>query len=552
MPTVVEMIRALRGCGWSPDKIAEQLGVTAQAIASWESGRVKKPRGNTVEALTALHQRVVSGLGGDASLPAVGGLPAMPAATAADGPGDLTPAARRVVAAGLDSRADSLPLPERRLALPPRTADEAFRFIHCADLHIDSSLRGLRGIDPRYADWIRTATRQAFTRLVDLAIDDAVDFVVIAGDLYDDEWKSADTGIFVTRQLARLAAAGIRVFAVAGNHDALSVVTRSVRWPETARCFGETAESVELETLGVAIHGRSFGDRHVGEDFVTGYPPARAGMFNLGLLHTSLTGATGHATYAPCSAAQLTGVGYDYWALGHVHIPRVVQTAPHIVFSGNIQGRDIGETGPRGCYVVTVDRARRPTPWFIALDDVRWERLEVAVESFAPATVDDVVDGVVTAIEKSRPGDDRLLACRVALQGQTPLHRQLFSRRDSLRDEIAATAASLLERVCLEKVEVKTSLPDSTPRPPAEDAGRAISLLAQEFERLESTPPEQLLEEVPELKKLFNGLRALDSVQAGQRDTLQSSDCWATFIAEARQLLEAELEGSFSSGGAAS
>ena len=536
MPTVTEMIQAILAHGMSNEAIAQALGKSTQAVYSWATGKVVNPHRATREGIEALYRSVVGVGAGEAFQPA--------AATAL--PQDDGVQAPAIAFQGFpDSGATVEPasLPDRRTSPPPRTESEVFRFIHCADLHIDSPLNGLHKIDPRYAEWIRTATREAFKRLVTMAIDDRVNFVVIAGDLYDGDWKSADTGIFVSRQLKKLADEGIRVFAITGNHDALSVVTRSVSWPDTAYQFAETAESVEIPDLGVVIHGRSFGDRHESSDFITGYPPPQAGLFNLGLLHTSLGGAAGHATYAPCSPAQLTAIGYDYWALGHVHVPKIVQSSPHIVYPGNIQGRDIGETGPRGCYVVTVDGARKPTPHFVDLDDVRWERIEVGMGTINANTTDDVVAAAIDAIEARVPADERLLACRVVLTGETPLHRRLVTRRGSLRESVAEVAGSQLDRVCVEQVVVETSDPEVAPQPHADVPGRARHFLDDEFEKLQSADVDALLGDVPELKKLFDDLRVLDSVRAGRRTELQSPDTWKAFVAEARNLLSAELAG---------
>lgn len=537
MPTVAEMIEAILSHGKTLEEIATAADVTVQAVYSWQSGRVRRPRRDALRRIEDLHRSVVGG----APVPPPPAEAADPASAEAEGPAFPTAATRPIRADSVEMP-DAAPPPERHATPPPRAAGEAFRFIHCADLHVDSPLKGLRRVDPRHASWIQMATRRAFTRLVDMAIADEVAFVVIAGDLFDGEWKSADTGIYISRQLARLTTAGIHVFAIAGNHDAASVVSRSVRWPEAARRFGDTAESIELPDLGIVIHGRSFGDRYVSSDFVEGYPPARPGLFNLGILHTSLAGDSGHATYAPCTPRELAGRGYDYWALGHVHVPRVVQTDPHIVYSGNIQGRDIGETGPRGCQVVTVDSARRPSVHFVPLDDVRWERIQVPVDGHDAQTVDDVVATVIDVLESRLPDDDRLLACRVVLTGATPLHRRLFSRRGSLRDEVAAVIDSQVDgRICIEQVVVQTTDPDAAP--PADGAmpPRAVALLDEEFQRLRTLGVDSLLAEDPELRKLFNELRVLDSIQSGRRDSIQAADRWATFIAEASEVLNAEI-----------
>ncbi len=559
MPTVSEMINALLARGITDEDIAEHVGKTVQAVYTWKTGRVENPHPRTRRRIEDLYARVL-GTVENTPLPAAAKAPdeptprPVPAVAPPSGAtfqaGGGQPAVERPIPAmptdpsDQHISADAVPQPERHGTPPQPTADEAFRFIHCADLHLDSPLKGLWKIDPRYAEWIRSATRKAFTRLVDMAVEDQVDFVVIAGDLYDGDWKSADTGIFLNRQLKRLADAEIPVFAVTGNHDALSVVTKSVKWPETAHCFGDTAASVVLSDVGVVVHGRSFGERYQGADFVTAYPPPHAGLFNLGLLHTSLTGAAGHAQYAPCSPAQLAGMGYDYWALGHVHVPRVVQENPHIVYAGNIQGRDIGETGARGCYVVTVDQDRTPVPHFVALDDVRWARIELALDAIDVDTPEDVIGSVLDAIESEVPPDQRLLACRVELTGATPLHRQLVSRRGSLREEVANSAETQLERICLEDVVVKTKAStDARPEPSAD--GRAIAMISEEFARLKGMAFEDLLEKEPDLKKLFDQLAVLNSIQAGRREDLLPA-AWNSFVREAQELLEAQLGSSVS------
>ncbi len=534
LPSISEMVSALRSHGQSLEEIAQAVGVSTQAVLTWQSGRVKNPRLQTRQAMESVY-RAVFGRGDDFAPRPAGGSIAFEAVA-------LTGPTGRSIPPDRGESIDVPLVPERHATAPPRTAEEAFRFVHCADLHVDSPLTGIRRIDPRHAERIQMATRRAFMRLVDMAIEDRVAFVVIAGDVFDGDWKSADTGIFVSRQLSRLTQAGIHVFAIAGNHDAVSVVSRSVRWPAGARLMGTEAETFELPSLGVAIHGRSFGARHESSDFIAAYPAPRAGLFNIGLLHTSLAGDVGHATYAPCSQTQLAGIGYDYWALGHVHVPRVVQTGPTIAFSGNIQGRDIGETGERGCFVVTVDGQRRPANHFVALDDVRWRRIEISLATVDVDTIDDVIAMVVENLDPIGRDDDRLTVCRVVLTGPTSLHRRLVSRRGTLKEEVASAVAFQLDgRLCVENVAVETTDPDEAPRNHQEVPGRAIELLEDEFRRLEEMPIEVLLEEVPELRKMFDDLRLLDTIRPGRRDDLQSAASWRGFVGAARTLLEAEL-----------
>jgi DNA repair exonuclease SbcCD nuclease subunit len=254
-----------------------------------------------------------------------------------------------------------------------------FRFIHAADPHLDSPLRGLEAHEGAPVETLRGATRKAFENLVNLAIDEAVNFVVIAGDLYDGDWKDYSTGLFFRGQMVKLQAKGIPVYLIAGNHDAASVISKKLTLPENVHVFStRTAETMEVPGLAAVIHGRGFPHRAVPENLAVDYPAAVPGKFNLGLLHTSLTGRPDHDTYAPCSEQDLRNKGYAYWALGHIHQPEVISEDPWIVFAGNCQGRHARETGPRGCRLVTVkDSLEVASAEWRDLDVVRWQSVEV-------------------------------------------------------------------------------------------------------------------------------------------------------------------------------
>ena len=176
-----------------------------------------------------------------------------------------------------------------------------FKFLHAADIHLDSPLRGLDRYEGAPADQIRGATRRAFENLVEVALREEVALVVLAGDLYDGDWRDFNTGLFFVKQMARLKEAGIPAYAVSGNHDATSRITRRLPLPENVHVFptGE-ATTVRLEGVDVAIHGQSFAEQCTTEDLAKNYPAAVSGVFNLGVLHTSMTGRDGHGSYAPC------------------------------------------------------------------------------------------------------------------------------------------------------------------------------------------------------------------------------------------------------------
>ena len=249
------------------------------------------------------------------------------------------------------------------------------KFIHSADIHLDSPLHRLEVYDGAPVDRIRQASRRALENLVDLALGEAVDFVLIAGDLFDGTWKDYNTGLYFVSQVRRLTATGIEVFIIAGNHDAAGQMTRSLPYPEKVHLFSHRkAETRTLDSLKVAIHGQSFGTAAVTGNLAAGYPEPVPGYVNIGLLHTSLTGREGHETYAPCTLADLENRGYDYWALGHIHQFEIVAEAPMVVFSGCIQGRHVKEAGAKGCVRVSLEAGSAPEVVHHALDVIRWER----------------------------------------------------------------------------------------------------------------------------------------------------------------------------------
>ncbi len=226
------------------------------------------------------------------------------------------------------------------------------KFLHAADIHLDSPLAGLNRRSDMPDAVIGHCTRRAFAAMIDLALAEDVAFVIIAGDLYDGDWRDFSTGLFFAEQMQRL---GRPCFLLRGNHDARSVITRNLTPPGNVREFSSRAcETIELPGLRVALHGRSFPDRAVTEDFSAAYRQPVPGMLNIGVLHTSADDPGEHETYAPCRVADLALKGYDYWALGHIHARRVLSERPWIVFPGNPQGRHPKEPGPKGCTLVTV------------------------------------------------------------------------------------------------------------------------------------------------------------------------------------------------------
>jgi len=352
----------------------------------------------------------------------------------------------------------------------PWAARVAVKFIHCSDLHLDSPLDGLERYPGAPADALRGATREALSNLVDLAVQREVDFVVIAGDVFDGEWRDMNTGLFFNAQMRRLERAGVPVYLKRGNHDARSEVGRVLPLPSNVHVFPVgRVHTFRIEALRVALHGRSFAGHAVPEDYAAGYPDALPGWFNVGVLHTSLAGYGAHDTYAPTSLDVLRGRGYDYWALGHVHVREVLQErAPRIVYSGNLQGRHANEAGSKGCELIEAD-GDEIRAVHVPLDVVRWSVVALPIDGLAD---EDAFRRLADARMRERHAqdDDRLGAWRVVVEGTGELHRWLSARPDEVAAELRSLAdAASGGRAWVERIRLRTALPARARRLAADD-----------------------------------------------------------------------------------
>lgn len=358
-----------------------------------------------------------------------------------------------------------------------------FTFIHAADLHIDSPLAGLGLKDSAVAARFARAGRRAVEALVKETIDAKAAFLVIAGDIFDGDWKDVTTGLFFARELGRLAREKIPAYIVKGNHDAESLMSRSLPYPESVRFFSSArAETLLIETLRVALHGRSFGSRLVTDDFVSSYPARREGWLNIGVLHTALDGTRGHESYAPCTVDALRRFGYDYWALGHVHAAEEICRDPFIVYPGNIQGRSVRETGPKGAMRVTVEDGRIVDAAHIPLDAARWAHELVDVSGCEDeAAVLARIEARLGAVHAQAEG--RPLAARMTLSGATALHGRLVARRETLEEEARALGFRFADDCWVEQIKIATRpLSASMDAPSETDALDVEALLAQAAE----------------------------------------------------------------------
>jgi exonuclease SbcD len=336
------------------------------------------------------------------------------------------------------------------------------KFVHAADLHIDSPLRGLERYQGAPVEIIRGATRRAVEHLVELCLEEDAKLLVLCGDLYDGDWKDYSTGLFFCQQMARLREANVVVAWIRGNHDAASRLTQHLRPTDNVHELSHARPVTlerEIDGVPVALHGQGFPKAKITEDLTDRYPAPVSGAFNLGLLHTALDGREGHDAYAPCRVESLVNKGYDYWALGHVHQREQVHREPWIVFPGNLQGRHARETGKKGATLVTVSGGRVSDVEARALDEVRW--VHVVYDANQAASTDDVVDGVREQVAAEvADAEGRLVAARVSVVGASRAHAALSVNAERFQNELRVAALDVgRDAAWIEKVVLKTRAP---------------------------------------------------------------------------------------------
>ncbi|VTZ52319.1 DNA repair exonuclease [Methylocella tundrae] len=334
-----------------------------------------------------------------------------------------------------------------------------FRFIHAADLHLDSPLLGLSKKSQDFAARVDDASRRAFDNLVALAIEEECRLVVIAGDVFDGQWRDYRTGQFFADRMRRLREKGVRVVMIFGNHDAENRFASRLDLSDNVSVLpSKQSGTVLIDEIETAVHGQSFAQREVLDNIALAYPRPIAGRFNIGLLHTAGSGREGHASYAPCSLEQLANHGYHYWALGHIHAREQLWDSPPIIFPGNLQARSIKETGAKGVTLVTVEDGAVASLEHRPLDVVRFAAETIDVSGLADR------EELFAAIRRQAEAafataEDRALALRVKLTGASALHADLMTDARNLREEVETLLASIASDIWLEKLAIETAPP---------------------------------------------------------------------------------------------
>lgn len=319
-----------------------------------------------------------------------------------------------------------------------------FRFLHAADLHLDSRFAGLAHIPPAIRSYLRESTFAALARLVRVAIMGKVDFVVISGDVYDVSDASLQGQLRFQEALQELGKHGISVFLIHGNHDPLDGLRLTTDTPNHVTVFG--GERPEYATAYrhsdgkelAIISGISYPTAKVMENTAIAFHrKPGSSLFHIALLHGNVDGDQEHETYSPCSRRDLIEQGFDYWALGHIHKRNILHERPAIVYPGNIQGRSVKETGPKGCYMVDVDESGGVSLQFEELDSVRWLVKEVSIHNISNEA--DWIQSVEQIVEEIRDEHSEMMSVvRFRLTGRGEVHRVLTEKgaTDDLLSEL--------------------------------------------------------------------------------------------------------------------
>ncbi|RLS23697.1 MAG: DNA repair exonuclease [Planctomycetota bacterium] len=376
------------------------------------------------------------------------------------------------------------------------------RFIHAADIHLDSPLKGLANRHNLPTDKILAATRDALVNLVTLAIDQKVDFVLLAGDIYDGDPEDLKANFHFNQQMGRLNQKNIKVVMITGNHDAKSKISKPLSPPKNLTILSahqpESYEIIKEGEVIAIIHGQGFLNQAETRNLAGTYPAPVAGKLNIGILHTSLDGREGHANYAPTTTNELINKGYSYWALGHIHTREVVHQKPYIIFPGNIQGRHIRETGAKGCYLVTFNDNSEAQLEFKPLDVFRWEAITVNLDGIEEESE---FEGKLAETVESRnlPFNEIPHGIRIILKGNTSLHSWLICSQNRISENIQGIFDGISAgNLFLEQIKVETS--NEGPALKNEALGDdALSILDKAIKNLKKNPKEleTLLKETP-------------------------------------------------------
>lgn len=415
------------------------------------------------------------------------------------------------------------------------------RFIHAADLHLDSPFKGIRNEAPSHiSQALSSATFDAYRNIIDLCIHEEVNALLVAGDIYDGSDRSLRAQLRFTDGLARLSRAGIRSFICHGNHDPLNGWEAKLDLPEGCVRFGSQVECFPMipeEPDRGAVYGISYATREVRDNLTPRFASAAAHQgFRIGLLHANVGGNPDHDSYAPCSLSDLSDTGFNYWALGHVHTRQILQSGhPTVVYPGNPQGRHPNETGARGVYLVEVDDHGGVQLDFRAVDVIRWETLtlDIGAMETEQALLDRLDDSAGTTLDAA---EGRCVIARLELTGRGPLHRWLTGpgTAEEVRERLNEAHANQDTWLWCEGIRLTTASPvNREASQNREDFLGDLLRLSSELQTRENT--------ADELRELLQPLYGRRDMRELLRDHVPTDDDLRELLAQAENECLASL-----------
>lgn len=306
-----------------------------------------------------------------------------------------------------------------------------FKFIHAADLHIESPYKGVKSLNKKLGEALVQRGFEAYDQLIQTCIDEAIDFLLIAGDSFDSESGSLGAQYRFFSGLEKLHKHGINVYIICGNHDPLNRWAKNFQLPDNV--FRFKANDIQQEVFSkegkalASIYGVSYGEKEEFNGLAEHFKRTDQNSFAIGMLHGMLSGKEGHTPYCPFTLDQLRASGMDYWALGHIHKREIIhEKNPIAVYSGNIQGRHFNETGEKGCYLIEVERGTVTEQKFIQLSSIIFERSELDINDIENM---DVLFAEIDTLKEGLLAKDNAYMLRITLTGNTNLYSELTDQQ---------------------------------------------------------------------------------------------------------------------------
>lgn len=261
------------------------------------------------------------------------------------------------------------------------------KFLHIADVHLDSPFLGLSFLPSELFGQIKNAIQLSFEKAVNFAIDNDVDLVLLAGDTFDSIHPTPQSKIFFANQIKRLVDRQIQVVMVLGNHDYSQIDDLLLNESPYFKIIGsnEQIEQVDFMTKSqykYRVVGFSYQHNHITEDIIAKYPPKSTSIYTIGLAHAGMKqSSVDQNNYAPFTLNEVKNLNYDYFALGHIHLRQVLSQEPWIVYSGNLQGRHVNEKDAKGFYFGQVDEQSQNTQLqFIDVSPIVWQTVDLTLD----------------------------------------------------------------------------------------------------------------------------------------------------------------------------